>query len=111
MSNNQPTQFPVSEKGKVYDKLPHKFEVGETVTLPGDRIRGPQYKNQFLYNKEGVIERRGWSKEPTPIKDKKIDDPKTGGYWWSKRLVHQPTYRIDGRWYGEGRNNNGIVKP
>lgn len=106
---DKPTQFPVAQKGKVYEKLPHKFEVGQKVTLPGHRIRGPQHKNQFLYDQEGTIEKRGWSRTPVAVKDQKIDNPKTGGYWWSQKLVHQPIYKVNGRWYLEGEKNNGII--
>jgi hypothetical protein len=109
MTKQKPTQFPAYNPKKTYEKLPHKYNVGQEVTLPGTRIRGPQYKNQFMYNKSGTIEKLGWSKKPVAVNDQKIHNEDTGGYWWSRKLVHVPMYLVKGRWYAEGKKNYGVT--
>jgi hypothetical protein len=98
------------EKKMAYEKLPHKYQVGEEVTLPGTRIRSPHYVNQFMYNKTGIIKKRGWSKEAVSVKDKKIFKDDGISFHWLKKLVHIPIYVVNGRWYREGKRNYGVCK-
>jgi hypothetical protein len=103
------TQFPFYNPKAEYEKLPHKHQVGEDVALPGTRIRSQHYKNQFLYNKTGIIQKRGWSKRPVSIKDEKVYKEDGVSFWWSNKLVHVPMYFVNGRWYGEGKKAYGVT--
>lgn len=103
------TQFPSYDPSVEYEKMPHKYQVGQDVTLPGTRIRSPHYKNQFLYNKTGTIEKRGWSKKPVSVRDTKVYGEDGISFWWSKKLVHAPMYLVNKRWYDEGANNYGVA--
>ncbi len=103
-------QFPVYDESKTYEKAPHKFNIGDKVTLPGERIRSPHYKNQFAYNKTGIIEKRGWSKQVVSVKDEKIYKEDGISFHWSKKMVHAPMYVVNGQWYKEGKKNYGITK-
>lgn len=93
-----------------YEKVPHKFKKNEEVMLPGSRIRGPHYVNQFAYNKTGIIERRGWLNKPTFVKDEKIFGEDGISFHWSEKLVHLPIYFVKGRWYREGVRDYGVGK-
>ena len=92
------------------EKLPHKYEVGQEVSLPGGRIRGPHYKNQFAYNKSGTIEKLGYSRQLFSVKDKKVFGEDGVSFHWSKKLVKVPRYFVKGKWYEEGKENYGITK-
>jgi hypothetical protein len=87
---------------KMAEKLEHKFQVGDEVTLPGTRIRSVHYVNQFLYNKTGKIQSRGWSKQVASVKDEKIFLEDGVSFYWSKKEAHLPMYKINRRWYVEG---------
>lgn len=92
-----------------YEKVPHKYAIGQEITLPGDRIRSPHYKNQFAYNQTGTIERRGWYNKPISVKDKKVFGEDGISFHWSFKLVHVPIYFVKGRWHREGTKNYGIT--
>lgn len=92
-----------------YRKLSHKFSIGDTVTLPGTRIRSQHYINQFAYNKTGTITKRGWS-TPVSIKSHKVFEADGISFSWAKEIVHTPMYLVNKRWYREGAKNYGVIK-
>lgn len=92
------------------EKLPHRYKVGQEVFFPGARIRSPHYLNQFAYNKTGIIEKLGHSRQVFSIKDEKVFGEDGISFHWSKKLVHLPRYFVKGRWYEEGKSNYGVTK-
>lgn len=92
-----------------YEKLSHRYEIGQEVTLPGSRIRSQHYVNQFAYDKTGKIERRGWLNQPVYVKDKKVFGNDRVSFHWTEKLVHAPIYFVKGRWYREGTKDYGVT--
>lgn len=95
---------------KMTEKLSHKYKVGQEMSLPGARIRSQHYVNQFAYNKTGVIEKLGHSRQVFNVKDKKVFGEDGISFHWSYKSVHLPRYFVKGRWYEEGKKSYGVTK-